>query len=252
VIVKDVFLAVKEEIGIKNAEISEMTGIAYQSVGKLIVARESISMNKYLFVLEKMGAEFWFRNEKRKIALIRSDLEPVNVDDGFEVIRFNKDDKNQVWQIWKTMLEIEGLRKTQYEAAVGYSPQALEYKIMRRGTIKASEFFEISAPFGYLPKFYMLESGKPIEKDMHEEKREQVKGMSDLVRYNTNDATFLATSFYADGVHKYDEDGIAQDLYVDKEGRYFFAEFSSDPKEKSRVRSVTSSVAKAFIKQFGK
>ena len=50
------------------------------------------------------------------------------------------------------------------------------------------------------------------------------------------------------GVSEY-KDGEACELYVDKKGRYFMAEYHEDGKD--RIRSVSPSVAAAFIEKYG-
>ena len=73
-------------------------------------------------------------------------------------------------------------------------------------------------------------------------------GTVDKVFYDTGAADALSNSFYEDGVSEY-KDGEACELYVDKKGRYFMAEYHEDGKD--RIRSVSPSVAAAFIEKYG-
>ena len=125
----------------------------------------------------------------------------------------------------------------------------LGQKINIRESIKANDFFEILDAIGVGVVFFMKDTGAVLLNDGRRTKR--VVGVSDGVKYDTGDATLIATSFFADGEHEYGEDGKAQELYVDREGRYFIAEYSSNENERSRVRSVPYNMATAFIKQYG-
>ena len=79
---------------------------------------------------------------------------------------------------------------------------------------------------------------------------QRVRCMVDKVIYDTAASDALANNFYADGVNMF-TDGKAMELYVDKEGRYFFAEYSDWVGVKDRITPVSASVAAAFIAAVG-
>lgn len=125
----------------------------------------------------------------------------------------------------------------------------LGQKINIRESVKANDFFEILDAIGVGVMFFMKDTGAVFLKDGRRTRR--VVGVSDGVRYDTAEATLIATSFYADDEHEYGQDGKAQELYVDRENRYFIAEYSCNEGERNRVRSVPYNMATAFIKQYG-
>lgn len=129
-------------------------------------------------------------------------------------------------------------------------PQSIGQKINVRESVRADEFFDILNKMGIDIMFYVRKTGEVLMKDPKKHGR-QVVGMSDGIMYNTNEGTLLASSFYADGVNEYGLDGKAQELYIDKKGRYFVAEYSNEETDKGRVRSVPEFMANAFIKQYG-
>ena len=140
---------------------------------------------------------------------------------------------------------------TQKEAAnlSGTTELRIGQRINMRETIHADEFFHILDSIGIDTVFYVRKTGALLVKEPKHGKR--VTGMSDHVKYDTDAAHLLASSFYADGEHEYGDDGKAQELYVDREGRFFVAEYSCNEDEPDRVRSVPINMAIAFIKQYG-
>ena len=136
-----------------------------------------------------------------------------------------------------------------FRSLSGYPEQSIGQKINVRESIKADEFFELLEVMGVDTFFYVRETGAVLMKDMQHGRR--VVGMSDGVIYDTKESQLLASSFYSDGKNEYGPDGKAQELYVDRENRYFVAEYSSDENERDRVRSVPSNMASAFIAQYG-
>ena len=74
--------------------------------------------------------------------------------------------------------------------------------------------------------------------------------MVDRVTYDTAASNAISNNFYADGVNEY-TDGKAMELYIDKEGRYFFAEYSNWEGGKDRISPVSAAEAAAFIEKYG-
>ena len=143
---------------------------------------------------------------------------------------------------------LPAIGKTQAEAAaeLGWTPQQISQKISR-DSLKVSDLLKLLEANGVEIVFRNKKTGELIETRIPGHGR-RVKGMSDGVRYDTAASNALSNSFFADGVNEYDENGEAQELYVDLSGRYFFAEYS--PKG-SRVRAVPASIAAAFIEKYG-
>ena len=74
--------------------------------------------------------------------------------------------------------------------------------------------------------------------------------MVDRIIYDTASSDAIANNFYADGENEY-TDGKALELYMDKEGRYFFAEYSSWEGVKDRITPVNAEAAASFIEKYG-
>ena len=74
--------------------------------------------------------------------------------------------------------------------------------------------------------------------------------MVDRVIYDTAASEAIANDFWADGENEYN-DGKALELYIDKENRYFFAEYSSWEGVKDRICPVSAEDAATFIEKYG-
>ena len=146
---------------------------------------------------------------------------------------------------------LPAMHLTQAEAAekLGWNKQQISQKMVR-DSLRARELLQIMDLNGVDVVFRNRETGEEI-KIMSFGHGHPIKGMSDGVKFNTVHADALSNNFYADGVNEYDENGEAQELYVDPSGRYFFAEYNMNDQKKERVRAVPASVAKAFIDKYG-
>lgn len=140
--------------------------------------------------------------------------------------------------------------KTQAEAAakIGWVPQQLSARLTRN-SLRADELLDLLDGLGVELTLTVRETGKVIRSHIQGAGR-RVKGMVDRVTYDTAASDALSNNFYADGVNEY-TDGKALELYVDKEGRYFFAEYSSWEGVKDRITPVTAETAAAFIEKYG-
>ena len=76
--------------------------------------------------------------------------------------------------------------------------------------------------------------------------------MVNRVIYNNVAATYVADNFYADGENEYGEDGYATELFVDKEGRYFFVDYHKDDPKQDEIRVTSKSAVDDFIEKYGK
>ena len=113
--------------------------------------------------------------------------------------------------------------------------------------MRADEFLNLMDAIGVDVTFTVRATGEVL-KDHKPGQGRQVKGTADKVQYDTEAADALANSFFEDGVNEY-RDGEACELYVDRKGRYFMAEYHEDGKDK--IRPVSPSVAAAFIEKYG-
>lgn len=140
--------------------------------------------------------------------------------------------------------------KTQAEAAarVGWVPQQLNNRL-GRNSLKADEFLEVLEGIGVEITMTVKETGKVIRlKSQQRRVKKMVKG----VTYDTAAAGVVANNFYADGVNKYDEDGYATELYIDKENRYFFVDYHRDDPKLDEIRVMSKSSVDDFIEKYGK
>ncbi len=137
---------------------------------------------------------------------------------------------------------------TQESAAklVGWAGQQISQRL-RRNSMRADEFLALMDAIGVDVTFTVRKTGEVL-KDHKPGHGRRLKMTVDKVMYDTAGSYAIANSFFEDGVNEY-ADGEACELYVDKKGRYFMAEYHEDGKDK--IRPVTASVAAAFIEKYG-
>ena len=245
-----------KESGLTQNEVSKITGVPEQSLGQMIKIRETVKLSVLLKVLYDIGVEVFFRMPGYVI-INKEGTQDRYCDSEHKIEMYSLDSDNVSSDIMNTALSCLGIGYKEAEERYGCYRQCLEYKIKYRGSISANEFFEVMGVLGIETLFYMRKSDRTIDPETAKEETKEVKkkprvmGMSDRVIYNTNEGTLVSSSFYADGKSEYGPDGKAQDLYIDKEGRYFAAEYSNEDGDKGRVRSVPYLMAIAFINQYG-
>lgn len=146
---------------------------------------------------------------------------------------------------------LAALGVTQKEAAdrIGTTKMNLGAKLAR-DSLRVSEFFQILDAVGVEVVFRKKDTGEFI-RPMKKGHGHPIRAMADGVIYNTALSCALSNTFYADGVNEYDQNGEAQELYIDHEGRYFIAEYNCRDPKKERVISASAHVAEAFIAKFG-
>lgn len=152
-------------------------------------------------------------------------------------------------EIFAAALKATGMSQAEVARMTNQPPQSIGQKINVRESVRANEFFDILDAMGIDAFFSVRKTGEILMKEQRHGRH--LFGVSDGVAYNTNDAELLASSFYADGTNEFGPDGRAQELYMDRKGRYFTAEYSNNEGERDRVRSVPANVAAAIIKQYG-
>ena len=145
---------------------------------------------------------------------------------------------------------LKSVGSTQKEAAakIGWTPQQLNVRIAK-GTLRADAFLELMDKIGVDVALTNRSTGKEIRLPTEGVGR-RVKAMVDLVVYDTAESDALANNFYADGKNEY-TDGMAMELYIDRNGRYFFACYSNLEGVKDRIQPISASDAAAFIRKYG-
>lgn len=145
---------------------------------------------------------------------------------------------------------VKDLGITQADAAkeVGQTPQQLNGKFMRN-SLRADEFLEILDAIGIDVEYTVRSTGKKVRARANGYGR-RVRCMVDRVIYDTAASEAIANNFWADGENEYN-DGKALELYIDRENRYFFAEYSSWEGVKDRICPVSAEDAATFIEKYG-
>lgn len=139
--------------------------------------------------------------------------------------------------------------KTQAEAAklMDWVPQQLSDRLVRN-SLRADEFFKLLDILGIDFHMTVRETGQPV---WPKSPRRRVKGMAKKVIYDTALSGSVSNNFYADGVNEYDRYGVATELFIDREGRYFFVDYYRDDPSKDEIRVMPMSCVEDFIKKYG-
>ena len=151
-------------------------------------------------------------------------------------------------EVLSAILLTAGKSQADVAAMMGWSPQSLSQRLVR-DTLRSDDFLKIVELLGIEVTFTVKDSGK-IVKIRNAGHGRRLRKMSDRVIFDTTRADAISNSFYADGTNEYDENGEAQELYIDDEGRYFVAEYHTDA-SKDKIRAVPASLAVAFIEKYG-
>ncbi len=141
-----------------------------------------------------------------------------------------------------------GITLEQMAEITGTTAMSLSRKL-KLGVLKADELFIIMKAMGFELRFIDKETGLDAE-DLDGEGR-PVRGTINRIIFDTEKSIAVANDFFSDGVHKYNS-GRARELYIDKRGRYFFAEYSDTDGEKDRIRLASPLEAREFIQLHGK
>ena len=136
-------------------------------------------------------------------------------------------------------------------AAVGLTPNQFSYR-MANNTVRVELLIEILDKIGYDLALIDRRTGETIPiVTFRKGHGRRVKNMFNHVLLDTNSSGALANSFYADGENEYNEDGTAEELYVDKRGRYFITKYYRDDPSQDKNKTVTADVAREFIQKHG-
>ena len=141
-----------------------------------------------------------------------------------------------------------GISQAEGAKSIDWSPQRLSRKIVE-GTLRADDFLRLMDAIGVDVEFKARSSGNVIKARIAGAGR-RVRCMVNKVIYDTAASDALANNFFADGVNEY-TDGRARELYVDKEGRHFFAEYSTWEGQKDLIIPVGANEAAAFVEKYG-
>lgn len=141
-----------------------------------------------------------------------------------------------------------GISQAEGAKRIDWSPQQLCNKVVA-GTLRADDFLRLMDAIGVDVEFKVRDTGNVI-KPRRPGAGRRVRCMVNKVIYDTAASDAVANNFYADGVNEY-TDGRARELYVDKEGRYFFAEYSTWEGQKDLIIPVGAAEAAAFVEKYG-
>lgn len=152
-------------------------------------------------------------------------------------------------QVLDAVYKALGVTQADVAQQYGWTPQQLSDRLVR-GSLRADDFLALLEMNGVDITFTKRESNDNIKVHIIHGAGRHVRRMVNKVIYDTANSDALANNFYADGVNEYN-DGKALELYIDAEGRYFFAEYSNFEGVKDRIMPVTADDAAAFIAKYG-
>ena len=141
----------------------------------------------------------------------------------------------------------------------GWSAQSL-YQMLKNDTMKLSVFRKVMEDIlGYEMVFRDKDTGEELILGKENESRpgrvgghgRRVKAVSKNILFDTLNADSVADSFYLDGEHEY-SDGFAQEVYVDRKGRYFIVTYSDHVGDKDKLECIDKPIADAFISAYGR
>lgn len=120
---------------------------------------------------------------------------------------------------------------------------------VNRASLTSDDFLTLLESMGIEVKFINTATGKELRQTVKGHGR-ALKGMSNGVIYDTAQSDALSNNFYEDGVNEYDKNGSAVELYLDREGRYFLAEYSNNG-ETGKINAIPPAVAVSFLEKYG-
>ena len=118
---------------------------------------------------------------------------------------------------------------------------------LTRGSMRVDEFFLLLDLIGVDFQMIQLDTGRNVERYV-KGYGERARAMEQGIIYDTAVSHALSNSFWEDGEHEY-TNGQAQELYVNKEGKYFIVTYSKIGK--NSIHSVSDSEAREFMEKHG-
>lgn len=177
---------------------------------------------------------------------------------GVEISLISKQDSNVTFNIFIENADIDSLvddliklsktSKSQAARTVDLTYELLKQR-MKRNSLKADMFLDLLDGLGFDVHFIVKETGHTLIPHIKGYGR-KIKKMANLVMYNTEKSSALSNSFFEDGIHEYNN-GKAVELYIDSEGRYFFAEYDEKDHTKDTIIPATADIAIPFIEKYG-
>ena len=150
--------------------------------------------------------------------------------------------------ILETVMRDTDLTQADIAKQIGWTPQRLSAKLTRN-SLRADELLMILDAAGVDVRLFRCGTDEELKPHKVGAGR-RVRCMVDHVLYDTSESDALSNNFYADGKNEF-LDGRAMELYIDREGRYFFAEYTNWEGAKDRITPVTAKDAAAFISRYG-
>lgn len=147
-----------------------------------------------------------------------------------------------------SVLRYTGTTQKQAAELMKWTPAQLSLRV-KRGSLRVDDFMTILDMLGIDVQFIDRKTGKNVRPPIRGHGR-RVSRMVNLVTYDTANADAITSNFYADGKNEYN-DGMAMELYIDQEGRYFFAQYSSMGGVRDSIIPVEKEDAMAFIAKYG-
>lgn len=152
-------------------------------------------------------------------------------------------------EIIATACKMLGITMEEAAKRIGWTKQQLNTRFAA-GTLRLEDFLRMMDAIGVDAEFKIRETGEVVKPYVTGMGR-RVRCMVDKVIYDTNEADALANNFYADGENMY-TDGRAMELYITRDGKYFFAEYTTWEGVKDRITPITAPVAADFMEKYGR
>jgi len=220
----EVLKQILEAVGTTQVEAGKIIGRNKKLMNDRLV-RGTLRYSEFLDILEGIGVEVSY--------IHKSSGEVIKPEKGKHL---------------ETLIQCSGMTFQKVGHLINKPPKKFEERIAKNA-LRASEFLEMVNGMGYDIKYVISKTGTTIKTNPRGHGR-RVVSIIKGVRYNTSQSTALANDFYADGEHEYN-DGRATELYVTKDGSYFFVDYTEFEGIRDRIIPVTSEIAQAFIEKHG-
>lgn len=224
---KELLTRIFEAVGTTQANAGMVIGRNKKLMNDRLV-RGTLRYKEFITILDGIGVELTYINRKTK--------EVVKPENGRHL---------------EALIEHSGWEIEQVAKIINKTATKFKQRIAC-GNFRASEFLKIVEGMGYKPKYTIVKTNNVISfKPRPMAHGRAVSCMVNGVIYSTSQSTALANDFYSDGEHEYNE-GRATELYINKDNKYFFVDYTEFEGVKDRVIPITAEVARAFIKKHGR
>lgn len=187
----------------------------------------------------------WFlRTQDKNVAKV----ETLLYDAGKVVRKGGKTDLIDPIEALRAAMFNTGLSQNEVAELAGMTKQGLSTKFVNQ-SFKAKDWIRVLDAIGVDVVLVNRKTGDKIRPVLNLKGHgPRVIGNYDRVRYDTDLSECLASSFYADGENEY-TDGVAEELFIDSNSRYFMVVYKEG--ERPKINGVSANVAKAFIQRYG-